>query len=109
MTGVSEVGYEPPCGDVRPVVLGYISSDPLTTERELAVSTAELAAFAEREGYALGTVFIERSSPPPAAFAAMLAEAARTGVRAVVMPGPVLLACATARVRVIRSAVGTAG
>lgn len=35
MTGVSEVGYEPPCGDVRPVVLGYISSDPLTTEREL--------------------------------------------------------------------------
>lgn len=83
--------------DARPVVLGYLSADPLTSDRELALGTAELAAFTHHEGYALGTVFIERSERLPAAFEAMLAEAARVGARAVVMPGPVLLACASYR------------
>lgn len=98
MTGAHGSSFEDDRGDVRPIVLGYITADPLSTERELAASTAALAAFAEREGYALGTVFIERTSPPPSAFAAMLDEAARTGAHAIVMPGPVLVACATARV-----------
>lgn len=84
-------------GSIRPLILGYIRADPLTTDRELAIGTAELASFAEREGYALGTVFIERMGPVPVAFEAMLTEAARAGVRAVVMPGPVLLACAPHR------------
>lgn len=84
--------------DVRPTMLGYIAADPLSTERELATSTAALAAFADREGYALGTVYIDRTGTPPAAFAAMLEEAARTGARAIVMPGPVVVACATAQV-----------
>lgn len=82
---------------VRPVVLGYLNADPLTTDRELALGTAELAAFAEREGYALGTVFVERSGKVPVAFEAMLSEAGRVGARAIVMPGPVLLACASYR------------
>lgn len=84
-------------GYTRPVVLGYLNADPLTTDRELALGTAELAAFAEREGYALGTVFIERSAMLPVAFEAMLSEAGRVGARAIVMPGPVLLACASHR------------
>lgn len=86
-----------PHGHVRPIVLGYLNADPLTSDRELGLGTAELAAFAEREGYALGTVFIERSGRAPVAFEAMLAEAARTGTRAIIMPGPLLLACVSAQ------------
>lgn len=83
----------------RPLLLGYLRADPLTTERELARSTAELAAFAYRAGYALGTVFIERTEKVPAAFAALMAEAERIRAVAVLMPGPPpkIMACAHAR------------
>lgn len=85
--------------DPQPLVLGYLRADALTTDRELAHGTAELAAFAYREGYTLGTVFIERTDKVPAAFQALLAEAERTGADAVVMPGPQLkiMPCAWAR------------
>lgn len=83
----------------RPLVLGYIRADALTTDRELARSTADLAAFAYREGYTLGTVFVERTAKVPAAFEALIAEAERTGADAVVMPGPqpTIVPCAWAR------------
>lgn len=84
--------------DIRPVLLGYIRADALTTERDVAQSTSDLSVFADREGYSLGTVFVERTERVPHAFEAMLAEAARTGARAVVVPGPVMLACASVRV-----------
>lgn len=83
---------------VQPLLLGYIRADALTSDHELAQATSDLAVFAHREGYALGTVFIERTKRVPLAFEAMLAEAARTGARAIVVPGPVLLACVSARV-----------
>jgi hypothetical protein len=84
---------------VQPLLLGYIRADALTTDRELARSTAELAAFAYRQGYALGTVFIERTEKVPAAFEALMSEAERTGADAVVMPGmpPKIMACAQTR------------
>lgn len=82
--------------DVRPLVLGYLRVDALTTERELARSAAELASYLHRKGYTLGTVFVERTEKVPAAFEALMAEADRTGVDAVVMPGPPpkIIACA---------------
>jgi hypothetical protein len=83
----------------RPVLLGYVRADALTTERELAQSASDLAAFADREGYALGTVFVERTDRVPAAFEALMSEAARVGASAVLMPGPQprLLPCAWSR------------
>lgn len=83
----------------RPLVLGYLRADALTTDRELARGTADLAAFAYREGYTLGTVFIERTEKVPSAFQALLAEAERTGADAVMMPGPQLtiMPCAWTR------------
>ncbi len=84
---------------IRPLVLGYLRADALATDRELALSTADLAGFAERQGYTLGTVFIERTDRVPAAFEALMTEAARTGASAVVMPGPEpqLMPCAWTR------------
>lgn len=84
--------------NLRPLLLGYIRGDALTTDREVAQSTSALAAFADREGYALGAVFVERTERVPLAFEAMLAEAARTGAKAVVVPGPVLIACTSVRI-----------
>lgn len=83
----------------RPLILGYVRADALTTERELAEFASSLAAFAHSEGYALGTVFVERTERVPAAFEALMTEAARTGARGVVMPGPSpqLLPCAWTR------------
>jgi hypothetical protein len=85
--------------ELRPMVLGYVRADALTTDRELARSTAELATFAYHEGYTLGTVFIERTEKMPAAFEALMAEADRISVDAVVMPGPPpkVVICAHAR------------
>ncbi|WP_154402921.1 hypothetical protein [Nocardioides speluncae] len=84
--------------NTRPLLLGYIRADALTTERDVEERTSDLAAFADSEGYALGTVFIERNDNAPAAFEALMTEATRTGVSAVVVPGPRLLPCGSVRV-----------
>lgn len=75
----------------RPVALGYLVGT--MTEAEVAQATAEFVEFAHREGYALGTVFVERTAAP-AAFAALLEEASRTGAPVVVVRGPRMLPCA---------------
>lgn len=82
--------------NIRPLVLGYIRADALTTDQEVAQCTAALAGFADREGYVLSTVFVERTDKVPAAFEALMTEAARVGAQAVVMPGemPTLVPCA---------------
>jgi len=82
--------------NTRPLVLGYIRADALTTDHEVAQCTADLAGFADREGYALSTVYVERTEKVPAAFEALMTEAARVDARAIVMPGeqPILVPCA---------------
>lgn len=85
--------------NLRPTLLGYIRADALTTDRELAVATSHLADFAEQAGYELGTVYVERTDRVPPTFEALMAEAARVGASAVVMPGrePALVPLAWAR------------
>ncbi|WP_109506696.1 hypothetical protein [Nocardioides speluncae] len=75
-------------GPDRPLLLGYIRADALTTEREIGLATADLAGYAAQAGYALGRVFVERTERVPAAFEALMVEAERTGAGAVLMPGP---------------------
>ncbi|WP_154402864.1 hypothetical protein [Nocardioides speluncae] len=56
------------------------------SEAELALSRRMLAQFAEQEGYALGTVYVERIEQAPAAFEALVASAIRDEARAVIVP-----------------------
>lgn len=86
------MGAEPVTGerdsqDVRPLALGYIREDEWMSEEDFARATCVLSEFADREGYALGTVYIERVERTPAAFEALLATAIRDEAAAIVVPG----------------------
>jgi hypothetical protein len=70
----------------RPTLLGYVRADALSCAEELAAATNSLAAFAIAEGFTLGTVYTERDAAESAAFHALLDEAKRKDVRAVVVP-----------------------
>lgn len=78
---------ESPIGETRPLALGYVREDSQMSKAELAHAKRVLAAFAEREGYALGTVYVERIERTPAAFEALIATAIRDEAAAVIVPG----------------------
>jgi hypothetical protein len=59
-----------------PLLLGYIRADVLTSRTDLPGVEAELEAFANREGFNLGTVYVAQGSTP-GAFHALLAEVNR--------------------------------
>jgi hypothetical protein len=71
----------------RPSALGYICEDHRMSEEELAQATCVLREFADREGYTLGPVYVERVERTPAAFEALIATAIRDEVAAIVVPG----------------------
>jgi hypothetical protein len=60
----------------RPLLLGYIRADVLTNGTALPAVEAELAAFADREEFSLGTVYVEKGATP-GAFHALMAEVNR--------------------------------
>jgi hypothetical protein len=60
----------------RPVLLGYIRADVLGNGTGLPQATAQLEAFAQREDFSLGTVYVKRGEAP-GAFDALLAEVTR--------------------------------
>jgi hypothetical protein len=75
-------------GYTRPLALGYIREDHRTmSEEELARATCQLREFADREGYVLGTVYVERIERTPAAFEALIASAIRDEARVILVPG----------------------
>lgn len=74
--------------DLLPLALGYVREDEWMSEEELARATCVLHEFADREGYALGTVYIERVGRTPAAFEALVASAIHEEAAAIVVPGP---------------------
>lgn len=57
------------------------------SDGELAHAKRVLAEFAEREGYALGTIYVERPERTPAAFEALVATAVRDEAAAIIVPG----------------------
>ncbi|MEO7351620.1 MAG: hypothetical protein ABIW17_06950 [Marmoricola sp.] len=59
-----------------PLLLGYIRADVLTSRTDLPEVEAELEAFADREGFNLGTVYVAQGKTP-GAFHALLAEVNR--------------------------------
>jgi hypothetical protein len=70
----------------RPLILGYLRQHLLMTEDELADTKERLAHFAQTEGFALGTVYIEQVDTAPAAFEALVEAANRDDITAVVVP-----------------------
>jgi hypothetical protein len=60
----------------RPLLLGYIRADALRNGTEIDGVKAELEAFAEREDFSLGTVYVSRGDAP-AAFHALMTEVTR--------------------------------
>jgi hypothetical protein len=60
----------------RPLLLGYIRADVLRNGAELPRVEAQLEAFAVREDFSLGTVYVERGHAP-GAFHALMAEVTR--------------------------------
>ncbi|MDZ5619748.1 hypothetical protein [Nocardioides bizhenqiangii] len=60
----------------RPVLLGYIRADRLSNGTGIQRAEAELATFAHREQFSLGTVYVEQGSPA-GVFHALMDELAR--------------------------------
>lgn len=63
-------------GHARPLLLGYIRADVLRDRADLPGVEAELEAFAHREAFSLGVVYVERGAAP-GAFDALMTEVAR--------------------------------
>jgi hypothetical protein len=70
----------------RPLLLGYLRKQLLTTENELEDTKERLAHFAALEGFAIGTVYVEEAETSPAAFEALIEAVNRYDVTAVVLP-----------------------
>jgi len=60
----------------RPLLLGYIRADALSNGTEIDGVKAQLEAFAEREQFSLGTVYVAQGDAP-AAFHALMTEVTR--------------------------------
>jgi hypothetical protein len=60
----------------RPMLLGYIRADVLANGTELPRVEAQLAAFAAREEFSLGTVYVEKGAAP-GAFETLMGEVTR--------------------------------
>jgi hypothetical protein len=70
----------------RPILLGYIRADVLRNGTELPQARAQLEAFADREEFSLGTVYVAQGDAA-AAFHALMGEMTRDeAVRGVVVP-----------------------
>lgn len=89
---MTSAGTKSRTGDPRPIVPGYLRAHLLMTENELADITKTLQRFADREGYALGRVFIEHIDRTPAAFGALFDELQRDRPEALVIPSMLHLA-----------------
>ena len=61
---------------VRPLLLGYIRADVLRDRADLPKVEAQLKAFAHREAFSLGVVYVEKGSAP-GAFNALMTQVAR--------------------------------
>lgn len=72
----------------RPLALGYIRETVLTSDNDVADARRALVEFAERAGYALGTVYVEGVERTPVAFQALVASVIREEALAVAVPGP---------------------
>lgn len=70
----------------RPLLLGYARRDLYLSDRHVADLKRDLEAFAQLEGLALSSVYIEDPDTAPAAFEALVASVNRYEITAAVLP-----------------------
>jgi hypothetical protein len=70
----------------RPLLLGYARRDLYLSDRHVDDLKCELEAFAQLEGIAVGSVYVEDPDPAPATFEALVASVNRYQITAVVLP-----------------------
>ncbi|MEV8373637.1 hypothetical protein AB0P21_12910 [Kribbella sp. NPDC056861] len=72
--------------NLRPLVLGYAQLGPFADQTQFTAVQGKLAAYAQRAGLMLGTVYFERAGAAPEAFTDLLAAVVRNRVTGVVVP-----------------------
>ncbi len=72
----------------RALAHAYVRAHMMMTDTELADVKERLQHFAHREGYSIGTVFIERIDQVPAAFHALVEALERDAARVLLVPSP---------------------
>lgn len=70
----------------RPLLLGYLRKHLLMSDDELDDAKERLEHFAQVEGFAMGTIYVEEVDSAPAAFEALVEAVNRYEVTAVVLP-----------------------
>lgn len=79
-------GRRPVTDYTRPLLLGYARRDLYLSDRHVTDMKRELASFAQLEGFAMGSVYLEDPDTAPAALDALVASVNRYEVTAVVLP-----------------------
>jgi hypothetical protein len=75
---------------VEPVLFGYLTVRVGAPRGAIANGERSLARYAQREGFTLGTIFVERDvNRPMSALASLIEAAKREDVQAVAVPSPV--------------------
>jgi hypothetical protein len=79
-------------GSTRPLMLGYLRVHALASNADANEIREPFESFAEREGYALGNVFIEQDCTAPGGFTALIDAVKSADAQAVAVPNLVHLA-----------------
>lgn len=91
---------------VRPLLLGYQRIRIGTNERDAVRVRRELKAFAQREGFTLGEIFVDRNENRPfSALAALVVLARRLGAASIAVNGLDDLALDAAAAKAMRTRV----
>lgn len=71
---------------VKPLIYGYLWMWTDTSDEDAARTERKLTDYAEREGFTVAEVFVERAYLPVAAFNGLLEALARTETKDIVVP-----------------------
>ena len=71
---------------MRPLIYGYLRVWTDTTEQDAARVEAELIGYAQREGFTVAEVFVERPYLPVPAFSGLIQAIAHTKTKDIVIP-----------------------
>jgi len=76
---------------VRPPTLGCFRVLPGPPDEEVKLLRDEIAAYAEREGFTLSEVYMDRDKSQTLGFSALVDALERDDARCVVVPAPITL------------------
>ncbi|MFC0624265.1 recombinase family protein [Kribbella deserti] len=71
---------------MKPIALGYVRTNPLTTRGEITAAKEHLAAYAVKEDLTLDRVYVDRPESQPEAYHALIEALQRRGIRLVLVP-----------------------